>query len=494
MAFGKRSQKNVSNHVETKDISSILARIPNDMGDNIDDNDSNINPGKNNPIEQFKKPSPNISKEDINDSSNSNDIKKEVFSALIQAVDISQLMSMERSVAEREIIDVVDGIISMHNAVLSATEQKSLVHEICNDILGYGPLESLLEDDDISDIMINGVNSCYIEVRGKIKKSNIKFRNEKHLLEICQRMVSKVGRRVDESSPICDARLSDGSRINVVIPPLALDGINLTIRKFKRESLTMDDLVKYKSMTKNIASLLRIIGRSRCNVIVSGGTSSGKTTLLNCISAAINTDERIITCEDSAELQLQQPHVIRLETRPINTEGKGEVTMKDLVKNCLRMRPERIIVGEVRGDEAFDLLQAMNTGHDGSMGTVHSNNPRETLLRLEGMLLSSGINIPVRTAREMLSTAIDVIIHMKRFPDGIRRITHVTEITGMEENVILTQDLVNMKMLGKNKSGEFDVKYLGSGVSYPKFTDKANMFDITSELFNTMTSFEINNE
>ncbi len=301
------------------------------------------------------------------------DTKSQVFSALIDTIDLSQLAKLEPESAREEIRDIVNDIIAIKNFAMSIAEQEELLEDICNDVLGYGPLEPLLARDDIADIMVNGSKQVYIEVNGKVEQTGIRFRDNQQLLNICQRIVSQVGRRVDESSPICDARLPDGSRVNVIAPPLSIDGTALTIRKFKKDKLTLDQLVKFGAISPEGAEVLKIIGRVRCNVIISGGTGSGKTTLLNCLTNYVDRDERVITCEDSAELQLQQPHVVRLETRPPNLEGEGEVTMRDLVKNCLRMRPERIIVGEVRGPEVFDLLQAMNTGHDGSMGTIHSN-------------------------------------------------------------------------------------------------------------------------
>ena len=288
--------------------------------------------------------------------------------------------------AREEIRDIVNEIIAIKNVVMSISEQEDLLEDICNDVLGYGPLEPLLARDDIADIMVNGAMRTFIEVSGKIQLTNIRFRDNAQLMNICQRIVSQVGRRVDESSPICDARLLDGSRVNVIAPPLAIDGPALTIRKFKKDKLTLDQLIKFGAISPEGGEILKIIGRVRCNVLISGGTGSGKTTLLNCLTNYIDGDERVITCEDAAELQLQQAHVVRLETRPPNLEGSGAISMRDLVKNCLRMRPERIIVGEVRGPEAFDLLQAMNTGHDGSMGTLHANSPREALGRLESMI------------------------------------------------------------------------------------------------------------
>ncbi len=305
--------------------------------------------------------------------------KTTIFNALIDTIDLGQLAQLDQESAREEIRDIVVEIIAIKNVVMSISEQEHLLDDICNDVLGYGPLEPLLARDDIADIMVNGADTCYIEVDGKIERTNIRFRDNAQLMNICQRIVSQVGRRVDDASPICDARLLDGSRVNVIAPPLSIDGPALTIRKFKKDKLKLQDLVNFKSISEAGAEILRIVGHSRCNVLISGGTGSGKTTLLNCLTGFIEPSERVITCEDSAELQLQQPHVVRLETRPPNIEGSGEISMRDLVKNCLRMRPERIIVGEVRGPEAFDLLQAMNTGHDGSMGTLHANSPREAL-------------------------------------------------------------------------------------------------------------------
>ncbi|MDH3195419.1 MAG: CpaF family protein, partial [Hyphomicrobiales bacterium] len=360
------------------------------------------------------------------------DVKTQIFGALIDTIDLSQLAKMDSEQAREEIRDIVNDIITVKNVVMSISEQEELLEDICNDVLGYGPLEPLLARDDIADIMVNGAATTFIEVDGKVQETNVRFRDNGQLLNVCQRIVSQVGRRVDESSPICDARLPDGSRVNVIAPPLAIDGAALTIRKFKKDKLTLDQLVQFGSITPEGATILQIIGRVRCNVIISGGTGSGKTTLLNCLTRYIDAEERIVTCEDSAELQLQQPHVVRLETRPPNLEGEGEVTMRDLVKNCLRMRPERIVVGEVRGPEAFDLLQAMNTGHDGSMGTLHANSPREALSRIESMITMGGYSLPSKTIREMLVSSVDVIIQAARLRDGSRRITHVTEVLGME--------------------------------------------------------------
>src|SRR6478609_7269526 len=408
--------------------------------------------------------------------------KSAIFNALIDSIDLSQLATMDQEAAREEIRDIVAEIIALKSIVMSISEQEDLLEDICNDVLGYGPLEPLLARDDIADIMVNGSQKCYIEVGGKVKLTNVRFRDDSHLMNVCQRIVSQVGRRVDESSPICDARLPDGSRVNVIAPPLAIDGAALTIRKFKKDKLTLQQLVKYNSISPDGAEVLRILGRVRANILISGGTGSGKTTLLNCLTGFIEKDERVITCEDSAELQLQQPHVVRLETRPPNLEGEGEITMRDLVKNCLRMRPERIIVGEVRGPEAFDLLQAMNTGHDGSMGTLHSNNPREAMGRLESMITMGGFSLPMKTIREMIVGSIDVIIQAERMRDGSRRITKVTEVIGTEGEVVITQDLVTYEVQGEDETGRLKGKHMGSGIVRPHFWDRARYYNLEREL------------
>ena len=359
---------------------------------------------------------------------------------------------------------------------MSISEQEELLEDICNDVLGYGPLEPLLARDDIADIMVNGAQKTYIEVAGKIQLTNIRFRDNAQLMNICQRIVSQVGRRVDESSPICDARLADGSRVNVIGPPLAIDGPALTIRKFKKDKLTLDQLMRFGTISPEGGEILKIIGRVRCNVLISGGTGSGKTTLLNCLTNYIDLDERVITCEDAAELQLQQPHVVRLETRPPNLEGSGAVTMRDLVKNCLRMRPERIIVGEVRGPEAFDLLQAMNTGHDGSMGTLHANSPREALSRLESMITMGGFALPPRTIREMIVSSVDVIVQASRLRDGSRRITHITEVLGLEGEVVITQDLLVYDIIGEDANGKLKGRHRSTGIGRPRFWERARYY------------------
>jgi len=418
------------------------------------------------------------------------ELKAEIFASLIDAMDMSRIVALARTEAEGEITQIVNEIIGVKGHIMSISEQKRLVEDICDDVLGYGPLEPLLARDDIADIMVNGAEQVYIETEGKIELTNIRFKDNQQLLEICQRMVQKVGRRVDESSPICDARLLDGSRVNVIAPPLAIDGATLTIRKFKKDKLKMSDLIKFGALTNEAAKVIQIAAACRCNILISGGTGSGKTTLLNCLSGFAGDDERIITCEDSAELQLQQPHVVRLETRPPKLEGGGEVSMRDLVKNCLRMRPERIIVGEVRGPEAFDLLQAMNTGHDGSMGTLHANTPREGLSRVESMITMGGFSLPSKTIREMMCAAINVVVQAQRLRDGSRRITHISEVLGMEGDTIVTQDLVLYKITGEDKDGKLIGKHVSTGIGQPAFYERARGYNMEVELQDALASME----
>jgi pilus assembly protein CpaF len=417
--------------------------------------------------------------------------KSMIFGALIEAIDLAQLSRLDGDAAREEIRDIVNEIIALKNVVMSISEQEELLDDICNDVLGYGPLEPLLARDDIADVMVNGSNRTYIEVAGKIQLTNIRFRDNQQLMNICQRIVSQVGRRVDESSPICDARLPDGSRVNVIAPPLSIDGPALTIRKFKKDKLTLEQLVRFGAISPEGANILQIIGKVRCNVVISGGTGSGKTTLLNCLTRYIEDDERIITCEDAAELQLQQPHVVRLETRPANLEGQGQITMRDLVRNCLRMRPERIIVGEVRGPEAFDLLQAMNTGHDGSMGTLHANSPRECLSRIESMITMGGFALPSKTIREMICSSIDVIVQAARLRDGSRRITHVTEVMGMEGDIIITQDLVVYDILGEDASGMLTGQHRSTGIGRPRFWERARYYGEETRLAATLDAMDV---
>jgi pilus assembly protein CpaF len=409
-------------------------------------------------------------------------IKSTIFNALIETIDLTQLAQLDSISAREEIRDIVAEIIAIKNVVMSIAEQEVLLDDICNDVLGYGPLEPLLARDDIADIMVNGSSTVFIEVGGKVHKTGIRFRDNAQLMNICQRIVSQVGRRVDEASPICDARLADGSRVNVIAPPLSIDGPALTIRKFKKDKLKLHNLVEFGSISPAGGKILSIIGACRCNTLISGGTGSGKTTLLNMLTAFIDPSERVVTCEDAAELQLQQPHVVRLETRPPSLEGTGQVTMTDLVKNCLRMRPDRIIVGEVRGPEAFDLLQAMNTGHDGSMGTLHANSPREALSRLESMITMGGFSLPSRTIREIIVGSLDIVVQAARLRDGSRRIMAISEVMGLEGDTIITQDLLVYEIQGEDAQGRIVGRHRSTGVGRPRFWERARYFGMEREL------------
>ncbi|MDD9900164.1 MAG: CpaF family protein [Alphaproteobacteria bacterium] len=412
--------------------------------------------------------------------------RKRIWADLRDGIDLKSLARMDAEAARAEILSAVQEIGQFRGLDVTPAELQQIAKEAADDMLGFGPLEELLEMDGIADIMINGPKTIYIELNGKIQRATIEFRDNQHLLTICQRIVGVIGRRVDESSPICDARLPDGSRVNVIIPPLAIDGCCMTIRKFAKEKLTLEKLLEFKAMTPACMEMIKIIGTCRANVLVSGGTGSGKTTMLNCLTRYMSQGERIITCEDAAELQLQQPHVVRLETRPPNLEGVGEVKMRDLIKNCLRMRPDRIIVGEVRGPEAFDLLQAMNTGHDGSMGTVHANNPREALTRMENMIAMGGLNLPAAAVREQIASAVNIIIQVQRLRDGSRKVTHISEITGMEGEIVTMQDLFRFEYEGEDEYGRIIGKQKSSGLR-PIMYDRARMFGLEEKLINVMS-------
>ena len=404
-------------------------------------------------------------------------IKQEIFTGMVEAVDLATIAALSNEAARAEIRDIASEIVSLRNISVSFDEREELIADLCDDVLGLGPLEELLAQDEINDIMVNGPDQIYVEVDGRMQQTNIRFRDASQLLNVCQRIVGQVGRRVDESSPICDARLQDGSRVNVIAPPLALDGPVLTIRKFRKDRLTLDGMVALGSVSEDVAELIRIIGRCRCNVLISGGTGSGKTTLLNCITRYIDDTERVVTCEDTAELQLQQPHVVRLETRPPNLEGAGEVTMRDLVRNCLRMRPERIIVGEVRGPEAIDLLQAMNTGHDGSMGTLHANSPREALYRLEALITMGSVHLSSKIIRDMISSSLDIVIQAERLRDGTRKVMSIAEVVGLEGETIVMQELAVFDMTGEGSNGEVAGFHRGTGIYRPKFWERARYFN-----------------
>src|ERR1700676_3371683 len=395
-------------------------------------------------------------------------LKLAVHNRLFETLDVSRLESLEQNMASTKVTQAITEILNEEGRLLTDTDRARLVEEIKNELLGLGPLEPLLWDDDVSDILVNGPNQVYVERQGKLYLTDVRFNDDQHLMLIIDRIVSQVGRRVDEASPMVDARLADGSRINAIIPPLALDGPSLSIRRFGKKRYTVSDLVAKGTVTPAMLEFMQAIVKARLNVLVCGGTGSGKTTMLNCMSSFIPSDERIVTIEDSAELLLQQPHVVRLETRPPNVEGKGEVTQRELVKNCLRMRPDRIIVGEVRGGEVFDMLQAMSTGHDGSIATVHANTPRDAIQRLEMMMLLSGASIPQRAMRQQIASALNIIVHVSRMPDGSRKMMKISEITGMEGDMVMMQDLFEFKRTGIGEGG----KVLGQF----RFTDIRSMY------------------
>jgi len=399
-------------------------------------------------------------------------------------MDLSNADEVRRTVEE-----TFNRVLEQEQIVLTRVERLRLFEAIAAEILGYGPIEILLKDDTVSEVMVNGPRQIYVERRGKLELSDVQFQDDDHVMRVIDRIVSPLGRRIDESSPTVDARLPDGSRINAVIPPISLVGPVLTIRKFSKDPLTIDDLVRFGTVTPEMVAFLKAVVESRLNVVVAGGTGSGKTTTLNVLSSFIPEDERIITIENAAELQLRQEHVVTLESRPPNIEGKGEVTIRDLVINSLRMRPERIVVGECRGGEALDMLQAMNTGHDGSMTTAHANTPRDTLSRLETMCLMAGIDLPVRAIREQIAAAVDVIVQQSRMKDGSRRITAVTEVQGMEGDVIVMQDIFIFEQTGI-ENGKIIGRMKPTGIR-PKFIEKfevANIY-LPPNIFGAMDRF-----
>jgi pilus assembly protein CpaF len=398
-------------------------------------------------------------------------LKRRIHSKLVDKLDLSKVGEMDNDVLRREIRMVIEHLSDAESALLNRAERERLVEEVLDETFGFGPLEMLLKDPLISDILINGPKQIYIEKRGTLEKSPVTFRDNAHLLQIIDRIVSKVGRRVDEVCPMVDARLPDGSRVNAIIPPLALDGAAVSIRRFGSNPLKLEDLLNYKAFTPEMVMLLEGAIKARLNVIISGGTGSGKTTLLNTLSSFIPGHERVVTIEDAAELQLQQEHVVRLETRPANIEGKGAVTATDLVKNALRMRPERIIIGECRGPETLDMLQAMNTGHEGSMTTLHANTPRDAVARIETMITMSGFDLPLKALRQQIASAVDLIIQANRLQGGIRRITAITEVVGMEQDTVVLQDVYKYVQEGMDANGKAFGHFEASGIR-PTFMNK----------------------
>jgi pilus assembly protein CpaF len=412
------------------------------------------------------------------------ELKVTIHRLLLDKINLGALEKLPRSAIRVEIAEIIGEILADRREKLNRTEREALVDDVLDELLGLGPLEPLLQDESITDILVNGPKTVFVERFGKLERAGTTFQDERHLMRIIQKIVSAVGRRIDESSPFVDARLADGSRVNAIVAPLAVDGSLLSIRKFAKKRIGMDRLIEFDSLTPAMAEILRTVVTMRKNVLISGGTGSGKTTLLNALSSFIGNTERIVTIEDSAELQLQQEHVARLETRPANIEGKGEITQRDLVKNALRMRPDRIVVGEVRAGEAFDMLQAMNTGHDGSMTTVHANTPRDALARVEQMIGMSGIDMPARSARAQIASAVNIVVQVGRLSDGRRKVMSVSEITGMEGETITMQEIYRFKATGRSEDGDVLGRFEATGIR-PKFAADAasSGINLAADLF-----------
>ena len=411
----------------------------------------------------------------VRESNEMQEMKARVHKKLISKLDLSKLEKADPATVQNDVKKVIGTILDEENVPLSGLERENIQNDVLNELFGLGPLEPLLADKTISDILVNGYRSVFIERRGKLEKVDVTFRDDSHLLQIIDRIVSRIGRRVDESSPMVDARLPDGSRVNAIIPPLSIDGPVLSIRRFGAEPLTIKDLVDLKALTPQLVQVLEACVKSRLNILISGGTGAGKTTMLNCLSGFIPNDERLVTIEDSAELLLQQVHVVRLETRPPNIEGRGEITQRSLVRNALRMRPDRIIVGEVRGDEAIDMLQSMNTGHDGGMTTIHANTPRDALARLETMIAMSNMRISDKAMRQQISSAINLVLQVSRMGDGSRKIVSVSEIIGMEGEIITMQEIFRFVRTGVGAKGEVMGQFRPTGIR-PRFSERLELY------------------
>lgn len=399
------------------------------------------------------------------------EMKSRLHRALINRMDLTKLAALDQDQVHAEVSRLAESVLAQEAMPLSSSDRERLVNDVQHELFGLGPLEPLLADPTISDILVNSHGTIYVERRGKLEVTNVAFKDDEHLMRVIERIVSSVGRRIDESSPMVDARLRDGSRVNAIIPPLSIDGPVLSIRRFGAEPLRMNSLIENKALTRDIADMLQMCVSARLNVLISGGTGAGKTTLLNALSAYIPEDERIVTIEDSAELQLQQPHVVRLETRPPNIEAKGEVTQRDLVRNALRMRPDRIVIGEVRGGEAIDMLQAMNTGHDGSLTTIHANTPRDALARLETMIQMTGMRLSDRAMRQQIASALDLVVQVARLSDGTRRVTSISEITGMEGETITMQEIFQYERTGVDSQGQVIGRFRPTGIR-PRFAER----------------------
>jgi len=416
---------------------------------------------------------------------NRDELKEQIRTALMARIDPSVAGRIPRNTLKAEVAKLVSEIATEQRIQLNEIEETALATELTDDMVGLGPLEPFLEDDDITDVLVNGPFDVFVERRGKLEKTGARFRDAQHLVGVAQRIAAAIGRRIDEASPMVDARLADGSRVNIVLPPLVLNGGTISIRKFPKRALTLDAMVRQNNLSPDMAQLLQIAARSRLNILISGGTGSGKTTLLNAVSQYIDTTERIISIEDAIELRLQQPHVVQMETRPPNIEGAGHIPQRELVRNALRMRPDRIIVGEVRGPEAFDMLQAMNTGHDGSMTTVHANTPRDALYRIENMVMMANLSLPLKAIRMQVASALNLIVHIERMRDGIRRVLNVSEIAGMEGDIITARELFTFRYVGEKRDGTIDGVFESTRMR-PDFVTRAARYGLDRELLDVL--------